>query len=79
MENSARNTVAHGSPSRGMFHDICTPGLFAKHPRVGLAMFLISGLVFGVLAYNLVNDGPLVRPGACTPPAFTVPDGSRRS
>ena len=61
MENSARNTVAHGSPSRGIFHDICTPGLFAKHPRVGLAMFLISGLVFGVLAYNLVNDGPLVR------------------
>jgi undecaprenyl-diphosphatase len=46
---------------RGLFHDICSPRLFAKHPRVGLGMFLVGSIVFGILAYNIVTNGPLLR------------------
>jgi undecaprenyl-diphosphatase len=44
----------------GVFRNIRSPEKFAKHPLVGLAMFIIGGLVFGILAYNLVHHGPLL-------------------
>jgi len=40
---------------------ICTPWMFAKHPRVGLTMFVLGSLVFGILAYSLVHNGVLLR------------------
>lgn len=47
--------------TRGVFHDIRSPGLFAKYPLIGLAMFVFGGLVFGVLAYHLATNGPLLK------------------
>ena len=46
--------------ARGVFHDIRSPGIFARYPLIGLAMFLFGGLVFGIFAYNLVSNGPLL-------------------
>lgn len=43
-----------------MFRNIRSPEKFAKYPLVGLAMFVIGGLIFGILAYNLVHHGPLL-------------------
>jgi membrane-associated phospholipid phosphatase len=60
MESAGRSAV-HASRSKSIFHDICSPRLFAKHPWVGVAMFFFGSVVFGVLAYNLVNNGPLLR------------------
>ena len=47
--------------SRGVFHDIRSPEWFAGHPLIGLAMFLFGGLVFGIFAYHLVTNGPLLK------------------
>lgn len=44
----------------GMFRNIRSPEKFAKYPLIGLAMFNIGCLVFGILAYNLVTHGPLL-------------------
>jgi membrane-associated phospholipid phosphatase len=49
-----------GTPSEGLFHDIRSPGAFANHPLVGLSMFILGVLVFGLLAYSLVTHGPLL-------------------
>ncbi len=49
------------SRSRGVFHDIRSPGIFARYPLIGLAMFLFGGFVFGLCAYNLVSNGPLLK------------------
>lgn len=37
-----------------------SPGLLAKWPMIGLLMFLVGGLAFGGLAYNLLAQGPLL-------------------
>ena len=37
-----------------------SPEEFAQHPLLGLVMFLVGGLIFGVLAYELVTHGPLL-------------------
>jgi undecaprenyl-diphosphatase len=34
-------------------HGLHSPGLFAKYPVIGLTMFLVGGLLFGVLAYQI--------------------------
>jgi undecaprenyl-diphosphatase len=47
-------------PRTGVFRNIRSSERFAKHPLIGLAMFIVGGLVFGILAYNLVNHGPLL-------------------
>jgi membrane-associated phospholipid phosphatase len=47
--------------SRNTFYNLRSPGLFAKWPIVGLTMFLVGSLVFGVLAYNLSTNGPLLQ------------------
>jgi membrane-associated phospholipid phosphatase len=46
--------------SEGVFHDIRSPEQFAKHPLIGLVMFIFGGLIFTVLAYNVVTHGPLL-------------------
>lgn len=51
------------SPDRqrtGVFRNIRSPGKFAKHPRIGLAMFMVGSMIFGVIAFNLVTHGPLL-------------------
>jgi membrane-associated phospholipid phosphatase len=37
-----------------------SPDLLAKWPMIGLLMFLLGGLAFGALSYNLVAQGPLL-------------------
>jgi membrane-associated phospholipid phosphatase len=37
------------------------PGWLAKWPIIGLAMFLIGGLAFGAIAYNVMSHGPLLQ------------------
>ncbi len=39
--------------SRNTFQGLRSPGLLAKWPIIGLTMFLLGSLIFGVLAYNL--------------------------
>ncbi len=36
-------------------------GIFGKKPIIGLAMFVIGSLIFIILAYNLVKQGPLIQ------------------
>ncbi|HKW13367.1 MAG TPA: phosphatase PAP2 family protein [Candidatus Krumholzibacteria bacterium] len=43
-----------------MFRNIRSSEKFAQYPLIGLTMLLIGGLLFGVLAYNLVHHGPLL-------------------
>lgn len=38
-----------------------SPGLFGKRPIIGITMFIIGSLIFITLAYNLVNNGPLIQ------------------
>lgn len=57
--NIQRNAVQI-RPSQRVFHDIRSPGWFAEHPYIGLAMFLVGGLVFGIVAYHLVTGGSLI-------------------
>jgi len=38
-----------------------SPGMFAKWPMIGLIMFLVGGLAFGALTYNLLAQGPLLQ------------------
>jgi len=38
-----------------------SPGWLAKWPLIGLFMFIGGGLIFGVLAYNVMTHGPLLR------------------
>jgi hypothetical protein len=53
---------AHGQGNRpdGVFHNIRSPGTLARHPFIGVAMFLFGSLVFALIAYNLVTNGPLL-------------------
>lgn len=47
-------------PSRGVFHDIRSPETLARHPLIGAAMFIFGSVVFGLMAYSLVTNGPLL-------------------
>ena len=38
-----------------------SPGLLGRKPIIGIAMFVFGSLIFLILAYNLVNNGPLVQ------------------
>lgn len=46
---------------KNIFSDLRTPGLFGKKPRIGVMMFVIGSLIFIALAFNLVNNGPLIK------------------
>lgn len=37
-----------------------SPGLLGKKPIIGFTMFVLGTLIFIILAYNLVNHGPLI-------------------
>ena len=54
------NKTREGARSQGVFHNIRSPGMFARHPRIGLAMFVVGSLVFAFVAHNVVNNGSLV-------------------
>ncbi len=41
--------------------DLRSCGLFGKKPIIGILMFLVGILVFIVIAYNFVNQGPLIK------------------
>ena len=41
--------------------DLRSPGWFAKWPIIGVAMFLIGGLIFGAFAYSVETKGPLLQ------------------
>ena len=41
--------------------DLRAPGWLARHPMVGTIMFIMGSLLFGVLAYELKTQGPLLR------------------
>lgn len=40
--------------------DLRAPGLLAKLPGIGIAMFIFGSLIFGALTYNLFARGPLL-------------------
>lgn len=41
--------------------DFRAPGWLARHPMVGVVLFILGMLVFGALAYELKTQGPLVQ------------------
>jgi undecaprenyl-diphosphatase len=50
---NTKPSVQENTFSRNTFQGLRSPGLFAKWPIIGLTMFLLGSLTFGVLAYNL--------------------------
>lgn len=48
------------NPPAGMFHNVRSPGKFAEYPLIGVAMFIFGSAVFGLIAYSLVTNGPLL-------------------
>lgn len=52
--------VQAAQPHKSASYDLRTSGLLAKWPIIGIVMFLLGGLMFGGLAYNLVAQGPLL-------------------
>lgn len=43
------------------FRDPESPRLLARRPIIGLIMFVVGILIFVLLAYNFVNQGPLIK------------------
>lgn len=41
--------------------DLRSPGWFARWPIVGVVMFLVGGILFGAIAYNVSTEGPLLK------------------
>src|SRR5215216_1764501 len=60
-DSNIRRSVQENLLSRNIFHDLRSPGLFAKWPIVGLMMVLLGSLTFSVLAYNVRTNGPLLQ------------------
>jgi undecaprenyl-diphosphatase len=48
------------SMKRAVYPDSSVPGLLARHPNIGLFLFIFGALVFGGLTYNLLAHGPLL-------------------
>ena len=44
-----------------IFTNLRSPGLLGKKPAIGLIMFIFGTLIFAIIAYNLVNNGPLIQ------------------
>ena len=44
-----------------IFTDLRSPGSLGKKPIIGLIMFIFGTLIFAIIAYNLVNNGPLIQ------------------
>ncbi len=52
------HTPSHNQTDRNTLR---SPGWLAQHPLVGFTLFLFGALVFGVLAYNVKTNGPLLQ------------------
>lgn len=46
---------------RRVFFDLRSPGLLGKRPIIGLMIFVIGSMIFIILAYNLIKQGPLIQ------------------
>src|SRR3989344_7761366 len=46
---------------KSIFSDLRSPGLLGKKPIIGFMLFIFGAVVFTILAYNLVNNGPLIQ------------------
>jgi len=55
QDHQIRKKAEEHTLNKGTFTDLRSPGLFAKWPIIGLLMFLLGGLTFGALAFNVVN------------------------
>lgn len=58
--------------SRDAVHGLRSPGILARFPAVGLAMFLLGGLAFGLLAYQLKTNQALVQWDTALAAAFRL-------
>src|SRR5215211_7968293 len=59
-DSNIGRSVQENLLSRNIFHNLRSPGLFAKWPIVGLTMFLLGSLTFSVLADQVGKNGPLL-------------------
>jgi len=59
-DSNIGRSVQENVLSRNIFHNLRSPGLFAKWPIVGLTMFLLGSLTFSVLADQVGKNGPLL-------------------
>jgi membrane-associated phospholipid phosphatase len=55
-----RASIGEHPLSRKNLSGLHSPGLFAKRPMIGSMMFLLGGLAFGIMVYNLRTSGPLI-------------------
>lgn len=46
---------------KGIFRNLQSPGLLGRKPIIGVMMFIIGSLIFAILAYNAMNQGPLLQ------------------
>ena len=57
-----RDWIMNGNkPDTKASRDLRVPGWLAKWPIIGIVMFLVGGLMFGALAYNVWTKGPLLQ------------------
>jgi undecaprenyl-diphosphatase len=54
-------TRQHKDYGPNILDNLRTIGFLARWPLIGVAMFLIGGLIFGALAYNVTSNGPLIQ------------------
>ncbi len=52
--------VQKDHPHKNGLLDLRSPGLLVRWPLIGVSLFIFGTLLFGGLAYNLVNQGPLI-------------------
>ncbi|MBM7566994.1 phosphatase PAP2 family protein [Paenibacillus sacheonensis] len=57
LERAEQRAAVRRSDSTGFR----TPDLFAKRPVIGVAIFMIGLAVFGILAYNVYVQGPMIQ------------------
>src|SRR6266498_2357193 len=68
--SNIRRNVQENILNRNIFHDLRSPGLFAKRPAIGLTMFLLGALIFGILAYYINTKATLIQWDMTTTQAF---------
>jgi len=59
--SNIRRSLQENLLGRNTFRDLRSPGLFAKRPLIGLTIFLLGVLVFGILAYYVNTKGSLIQ------------------
>ena len=61
MTPNRKANVQQNLLSRNTLEGLHSAGLFAKWPMIGLTMFFVGSLIFGVLAYQLRTNDPLLQ------------------